>query len=95
MVESDDESEASDNSDDDTEPTSLLGVYPEVVNFFKAQFADIDMLIVHGLEVQKMVTGIPLSSITLSSEVTRHRGMTERATMEGGPHEVLNTALYL
>ena len=89
------ESMASDDSDDDTEPTSILGVYPEVVNFFKAEFADVDMLIVHGFKVRKMVTGFPLSLITLSSEVTRHRGMTERATMEGGTHEILNTALYL
>jgi len=85
VVESDSESEASNNSDDETEPTSLLGVYPEVVNFFKAKFADIDMLIVHGLKVRKLITGFPLSLITLSSEVTRHRGMTERTTMEGGP----------
>ena len=89
------ESMASDDSDDDTEPTSILGVYPEVVNFFKAEFADVDMLIVHGFKVRKMVTGFPLSLITLSSEVTRHRGMTERATMEGGTHEILSTALYL
>lgn len=91
----DPESEASDDSDDETEPTSVYGVYPSVVQFFKSQYADIDMLIVHGFKVRKMITGFPLSLITLSSEVTRHRGLTERSTMVGGPHEILQTALYL
>ncbi len=91
----DPESEASDNSDDETEPTSVYAVYPRVVQFFKSQYADVDMLIVHGFKARKMITRFPLSLITLSSEVTRHRGLTERSTMVGGTHEILNTALYL
>ena len=93
--ESDPESEASDNSDDEVEPNSVFAVYSDVVQFFKSQNADVDMLIVHGFKVRKMITGFPLSLITLSSDVTRHRGMTERTTMVGGHHEILNTALYL
>ena len=76
-----DESVGSSDSDDRTELEleSVLKLHPEVKDSLKESNCDVDMIVFHDYDVQKISEDFFCSNVVLEPRIHMHRGFTEAA----------------